>query len=164
MEIHELPGGTLADADVLAVDNGTSTRKLNFKNIANSLITAITNPISTLIGNTEMGTTATTITGAIAEHESDISTLNSKLSGNVTAGAQKTISCTVAAGATVTVYDSSYTISGKTYVGTLIYSYEGANVSIMCGYAGMSRGIAFNVHNFTSNSLTISIVYRHLYI
>ena len=86
MEIHELPGGTLADADVLAVDNGTSTRKLNFKNIANSLITAITNPISTLIGNTEMGTTATTITGAIAEHESDISTLNSNESFICTAG------------------------------------------------------------------------------
>lgn len=31
------------------------------------------------IGNTSMGTTATTLTGAIAEHESDITTLNSKL-------------------------------------------------------------------------------------
>lgn len=34
--------------------------------------------IDSTIGNTAMGTTATTITGAIAEHESDISTLNSK--------------------------------------------------------------------------------------
>ena len=32
-----------------------------------------------LLGNTSMGTTATTITGAIAEHESDISGLNSKI-------------------------------------------------------------------------------------
>ena len=37
------------------------------------------------IGNTFMGTTATTLTGAIAEHESDISTLNSK-TDNVTYG------------------------------------------------------------------------------
>lgn len=36
--------------------------------------------IDSTIGNTAMGTTATTITGAIAEHESDISTLNSKSS------------------------------------------------------------------------------------
>lgn len=34
--------------------------------------------IDSTIGNTAMGTTATTITGAIAEHESDISTLNGK--------------------------------------------------------------------------------------
>jgi len=35
-----------------------------------------------LLGNTTMGTTATTITGAIAEHEADISGLNSKLTLN----------------------------------------------------------------------------------
>ena len=35
--------------------------------------------VSDQIGNTTMGTTATTLTGAIAEHESDISTLNSNL-------------------------------------------------------------------------------------
>ena len=36
--------------------------------------------INTKLGSTTMGTTATTITGAIAEHENDISTLNSNLS------------------------------------------------------------------------------------
>ena len=35
---------------------------------------------SDLIGSTTMGTTASTLTGAIAEHESDISNLNSNLS------------------------------------------------------------------------------------
>lgn len=39
-----------------------------------------------LIGNTTMGTTATTITGAIAEHEQDISDLNSKITHNITNG------------------------------------------------------------------------------
>jgi hypothetical protein len=39
--------------------------------------------INTTLGSTTMGTTATTVTGAIAEHESDISTLNSKIT-NVT--------------------------------------------------------------------------------
>lgn len=35
--------------------------------------------INTKLGSTTMGTTATTVTGAIAEHESDISTLNSNI-------------------------------------------------------------------------------------
>lgn len=39
--------------------------------------------IDSTIGNTAMGTTATTITGAIAEHESDISTLNGNLNARV---------------------------------------------------------------------------------
>lgn len=40
---------------------------------------------SNKIGNTSMGTTAQTLTGAIAEHESDISALNGKTSGSGTA-------------------------------------------------------------------------------
>lgn len=39
----------------------------------------IIDAINTKIGNTAMGTTATTITGAIKEHETDISTLNGNL-------------------------------------------------------------------------------------
>ena len=34
---------------------------------------------TTLLGNSTMGTTATTVTGAIAEHETDITTLNSNI-------------------------------------------------------------------------------------
>lgn len=44
MQIHELPAGTLANADVVAVDNGTSTRKLTFKTVVNSLITIAMTP------------------------------------------------------------------------------------------------------------------------
>lgn len=46
------------------------------------------------IGNSSMGTTATTVTGAIAEHESDITALNGKLtwqSVTLTAGSGVTI-------------------------------------------------------------------------
>lgn len=44
----------------------------NFSNVAET--------ISGAIGNTALGTTATTLSGAIAEHESDISTINGNLS------------------------------------------------------------------------------------
>lgn len=56
MEIHELPSGTLANEDVLAVDNGANTRKLNFKNIVNSLITEADltdNPVAFTSGDAE---------------------------------------------------------------------------------------------------------------
>lgn len=55
------------DYDTTKISRGTGT--------AETALAAIENNI----GSTTMGTTATTITGAIAEHETDITTLNSKL-------------------------------------------------------------------------------------
>jgi len=57
------------------------TSGLSLKTLFNRISTMVKNVryIWNKIGTASMGTTATTITGAIAEHESDISTLNSKL-------------------------------------------------------------------------------------
>lgn len=70
--------------DSLSPSGWTSVSQIT----ANSTLATLFNRISTMvknvryiwnkIGTASMGTTATTITGAIAEHESDISTLNSK--------------------------------------------------------------------------------------
>lgn len=56
------------------------TSGLPLKTLFNRISTMVKNVryIWNKIGTASMGTTATTITGAIAEHESDISTLNSK--------------------------------------------------------------------------------------
>lgn len=104
--------------------------------------------------------------GALSQINGDLASLNSKIANNgyVMAGASKTKSITISAGADATVNDTDYIIQGKTYIGTVVYSYAGANVSITCGYAGLAIGVRFNVHNFTSNELTIDIEYRHLYI
>ena len=58
------------------------TSGLSLKTLFNRISTMVKNVryIWNKIGTASMGTTATTITGAIAEHESDISTLNSKFS------------------------------------------------------------------------------------
>lgn len=48
--------------------------------IGNSSFSNVASTISEAIGNTALGTTATTLSGAIAEHESDISTINGNLS------------------------------------------------------------------------------------
>lgn len=77
-------------------------------------------------------------------------------------GPSKSFNITVSE--TATYNDPNYVIAGKTYIGTLIYSFAGASVSITAGYAGLSIGVRFVVHNFTSSAQTIDIVYRHIYI
>ncbi len=131
------------------------------------------------VGRQTLDTDAQVLSNAVNELKGDIDTntddintntdaiseLNSSLSQRAFVGSQKSISVTVPANGTVNVNDTNYVISGKTYIGTLIYSFAGASVSVTAGYAGQSIGVGFVVHNFNSStSLTISIVYRHLYI
>ena len=65
MQIHELPAQTTAaNADVLAVDNGTSTQKItaqNFKNYA--------------IGSTDISAIGSTVTAAISALKSEFNSL-----------------------------------------------------------------------------------------
>lgn len=118
MQIHELPSGTVSNADYVAIDNGESTRKALVQNIDmsnnevaftsgdsetptawESVALITTGALSTLmanlskiaknvrflwqkIGNVTMGTTATTVTGAIAEHEGDLTALSSSVNAN----------------------------------------------------------------------------------
>lgn len=68
--------------------------RVNINGVSISSITQVAENIKTqmetdtLIGNTAMGTTATTITGAIKEHETDISTLNDNTSANLVTNIQ----------------------------------------------------------------------------
>jgi hypothetical protein len=59
------------DYDTTKISRGTGTAETALASIENS------------IGSTALPTTAQTLTGAIAEHESDISTLNSNFSSNI---------------------------------------------------------------------------------
>ena len=95
-EIDNAAADAVADADLtdntVAFTSGDSasptgwtavsvlTSGLSLKTLFNRISTMVKNVryIWSKIGTASMGTTATTITGAIAEHESDISTLNSK--------------------------------------------------------------------------------------
>lgn len=85
MQIHELPTGTIGSTEYSPIDNGTSNRKITLASIGDYIINTLKTlggaqkSVGEYIGNSAMGTTATTITGAIAEHEEDISELNSNL-------------------------------------------------------------------------------------
>lgn len=59
MQIHELPSGTLSSSDVVAIDNGTSTRKVGLTSSISSNITA--NVSRTTISTTTISASNLTI-------------------------------------------------------------------------------------------------------
>lgn len=95
--------------------NRISTMVKNVRYIWNLLgSSSFSNVASTLtgaIGNTALTTTAQTLSGAIVEHESDISTLNSKI-GAVVTGTTLTTTAT----AKTTVHVASMTLPAGTWV------------------------------------------------
>lgn len=97
--ISELPALTPASGTVVYGENSSQSGKIDVDAVSNYALTsyngatlagsaqtpkAAIDGLNTKIGSTTMGTTATTITGAIAEHESDISTLNGNSAASLT--------------------------------------------------------------------------------
>ena len=69
--ISDLANKTPSGSMYTVIEDSGSTGKTTINNLVSS---------ADIIGSTSMGTTATTITGAIAEHEADLTELNGKLS------------------------------------------------------------------------------------
>ena len=71
---------TMYQSNIVGYDNTTSgLRSTNVHSALDELygnVAEVILNIKNLLGNTTMGTTANTITGAIAEHENDISSIN----------------------------------------------------------------------------------------
>lgn len=82
--ISNLPSHSPSGSDYLAVEDSSLTGKATVNDVVGASSSVAT--INAKIGSTALPTTAQTLTGAIAEHESDITTLNSNLalkSGNI---------------------------------------------------------------------------------
>lgn len=100
--ISTLPTGSAGGSKYLVQDDGNNTTKVTV-NDAVASATAMTSAnssissINTKIGSVTLPTTAQTLTGAIAEHEGDITELN----GNLVVGE---FTATMAAGATGSIY------------------------------------------------------------
>lgn len=146
MQIHDLPDGTIGATEYTPIDNGSTNRKTTLSAIGTYIINTVTASlggvtrtikaaidaawtklgsgsisnvgadVSAAIGNTSLGTTATSLSGAIAEHEGDITALGqlttqslALVSGAWTSSSTVGISC-VKRGNTVTF---SFNISGK---------------------------------------------------
>jgi hypothetical protein len=117
------------------------------------------------IGTGSLTTTAKTLIPAVNELKNSIDVLSTKTSDVIHGGPVKSISATVPAGSYVNVDDLDWKITGKSYIGSLIYSCEGAPLIIQAHYAGMSIGIRFTVYNCSPTTpFTATINYRHLYV
>lgn len=92
INISGLPSGTAAGSNLLAQDDGSNVTKITI-NQAVAASQAM-QQVNNKIGSTALPTTAQTLTGAIAEHEADLTALNGKLtwqSVTLTAGSGVTI-------------------------------------------------------------------------
>lgn len=97
-----------------------------------NVLSSLLNFIGNKIGSTSMGTSATTITGAIAEHENDISGITSNL------GPMKWSTFNVSAGSSINLYMPS----GSAHM-----------IMIMCPSAA---GRAFSLMSVTSTGTVVS--------
>lgn len=78
INISGLPSGTAAGSNLLAQDDGSNTTKITI-NQAVAASQAM-QQVNNKIGSTALPTTAQTLTGAIAEHEADLTALNGNIS------------------------------------------------------------------------------------
>ena len=136
-------------------------------NVVAAAIADDVSDISNKIGNTTMGTTATTITGAIAEHEGDISTLNSNLSNKIIVEAHDSDTVeSIASGSTAWLGVQNVAKTGYKIVSIAGYYLQGGNgtgCNIYALYPNQSgTGVGIAIRNMTSSAATN--VYVTLYL
>ena len=126
-----------------------------------ALATALTT-LSDFIGSTSMGTTATTVTGAIAEHEGDITSLDSSVKLKIktfTASAH-----TVAGGGNLGLSANDFSVSAPTgYMAVGLVGYSSGIASCSCysvnaNATGTQRMMSIMNYSGSSASVTPSIV------
>ena len=128
--ISELSTGVAAGSNYLVQDDGSTTSKITVSNAVAS---------ASIIGSTPMGTTATTLTGAIAEHEGDIGAINTQM-GNLSYTRY-----TVAGGGSQTVTLDPWNV----------YLVSGYSVAAIV-YTGSASGTPGKTDLKTSSSLSIT--------
>ncbi len=158
--ISTLPTGSAGGSKYLVQDDGNNTTKVTV-NDAVASATAITSAnssissINTKIGSVTLPTTAQTLTGAIAEHESDITALNGKISGfagtgYISIGAASSFNISYSGGGNAVFFLFALNRrSGSTPFSAVVQKYSGGtNYSVLGGTTGsfttsaISTGIA----------------------
>ena len=157
-------GDSSSPTEWTAVDVLTSG--LSLKTLFNRISTMVKNVryIWSKIGTASMGTTATTITGAIAEHEQDISGLNSKVaSSTVTYSKNNTY---------ISATEGAVQRFGNVVAGTIIFTMSSAasdnNISLITGLPAPRASQQFiimcvNDYSMTRAQLTSSGTLRTWY-
>ena len=117
--------------------------------------------IATLLGSSPMGTTATTVTGAIAEHESDISSLNSSL---IIVSEFTSESVTLNAGELTTI-SVPCSVAGYTLLGVVGLTMTSTEVIAIHRFYQNSAGTAvfITLKNTHSEARTFTVRVRGIY-
>lgn len=144
INISGLPSGTAAGANYMAQDNGSNMTKVPINDAV-----AASQPVQTIngkIGSTALPTTAQTLTGAIAEHESDITALNGNLTTtNGYIGNIRYAQYAVSGG-------SSQNVTLATWAVYLVSTYQGFHV--VCTGSSSSTPVISTVQNNSSLPVT----------
>lgn len=164
--ISTLPTGSAGGSKYLVQDDGNNTTKVTV-NDAVASATAMTSAnssissINTKIGSVTLPTTAQTLTGAIAEHESDISALNGKIAGfagtgyiSIGSASGFNISYSGGGNAVFFLFALNRRLEGATPFSAVVQKYNGGtNYSVLGGTTGsfttsaISTGIAVTMPN-----------------
>lgn len=133
------------------------------KSAIDTVTTALGN-LSDLVGNTAMGTTATTVTGAIAEHEGDITSLNNNLNSLIIVREFFSSEVTLNAGATTTV-TVSCAVTGYTLLGAIGVTTQSTEAMAIHRFYPNSAGTAVFVtlKNTYTDARTFTVFVRGIY-
>lgn len=119
--------------------------------------------LSNKIGDSTMGTTATTITGAIAEHEEDISSLSSSLSSLIVTADKVSQDVTLASGARLSV-QIDCALDGYTLLGVIGITTISTEVfAINRFFLTATNTVTVTIYNTYSDSRTSKITVRCIY-
>lgn len=151
--ISELSTGVAAGSNYLVQDDGSTTSKVTVSDAVAS---------ASIIGSTPMGTTATTLTGAIAEHEGDISTLTSKTDGLSTYYYDVNGEATSAG--SVHDYDFSISKTGYTPIGVVGSIISAGGQSVPIHFYIMANGTTARIRVLNAGSSSNTPGYVRVYI
>lgn len=165
--ISTLPTGSAGGSKYLVQDDGNNTTKVTV-NDAVASATAITSAnssissINTKIGSVTLPTTAQTLTGAIAEHESDITALNGKFVVEA-----KTVSVTNINAGSTEWCSASVAKSGYSAIGILGWYFTGGTANTWLFPYSMRTGassLSVAIRNLgTAASSGVSLIVDVLY-
>ena len=165
INISGMPSGTAAGANFLAQDDGSNTTKITI-NQAVAASQAM-QQVNNKIGDTALPTTAQTLTGAIAEHEADLTALNGKFSSlqmrSVTTDYNIAASTTYPGSTSwnlKTLIDSDMP-AGYRCLGTSGYTTNNVQVVVIaCRYNNSSYSL--QIRNLSNSAQTGSVVVHYL--
>lgn len=179
-KISALPEASAVNAsDVVPVVQSSATKKAAFSVIANYVLNSFTmslgavtrtvktaiDALQTKVGTASLNTTATDLCGAVNEHESDISTINSNYTSLIVEKAYQA-SFSISANGSQVLKNTDFgtsTPSGYTILG--IKSFTTANSAVFV--AGINPAGASEVarlHNVASSAQSGTMTVRFLYI